>query len=203
MKRNTCTLFNEAAPTSRSPQFYKRKLAMAIGRPELADAPDEDLEKAHDEHMETMNQLIAGGGPILQTDDWRNNLPASMAARGNVANSSAGTPATMANEKQRMAEARLLIRQAVADGMAYDDAFNAVFNARPDLFPKAHASLTNDAQKLKTSVAGREAEAARRREFLALVNEKMETTKFDYDLCFNIVRRERPDLMPPATNARR
>jgi hypothetical protein len=48
-------LWNEAAATTRSADHWKRKTAMAIGKPELATAPDEELEKAHDEHMTAMS----------------------------------------------------------------------------------------------------------------------------------------------------
>lgn len=42
---------NEAAATSLSADTWKRKTAMAIGKPELANASDDDLMKAHDAHM--------------------------------------------------------------------------------------------------------------------------------------------------------
>jgi hypothetical protein len=53
-------LANEAAAappaTTRGAQHWKRKTAMAIGRPELATGGDDELDAAHDEHMRLMNE---------------------------------------------------------------------------------------------------------------------------------------------------
>ncbi len=51
----TFDLANEAA-TTRGAQHWKRKTAMAIGKPDLAGGGDDELDAAHDEHMRLMNE---------------------------------------------------------------------------------------------------------------------------------------------------
>jgi hypothetical protein len=45
--------------TERPPQHWKRKAALAIGRPELANASDEELEAAHDAHKRHVSGSIS------------------------------------------------------------------------------------------------------------------------------------------------
>jgi hypothetical protein len=102
--------------TNRSAAHWKRKAAMAIGRPELADASDEELEAAHDEHTESILKMMG-------VDDGA-SVP-TPPHPGAVANESS---------QQRMALASTLVNEKVNQGLTYDEAFNLVLNSRPDLF---------------------------------------------------------------------
>ena len=72
-------LANEAAPNNRSAEHWKRKAAMAIGRPELADGSDDDLEAAHDAHMQAAYEMANAPDVELVSSRrrWRKELPST------------------------------------------------------------------------------------------------------------------------------
>jgi hypothetical protein len=113
---------NTKTETKRSAQAWKRKTAMAIGRPDLAEAPDEQLEAEHDAHMEKVLEIANAFPTDPQSSLIRNGMPPGPAS---VANESSNT---------RTALALSLVNEKVSHGMNYDDAFNQVLKTRPDLF---------------------------------------------------------------------
>jgi hypothetical protein len=168
--------------TQLSPEHWKRKLAMAIGRPELASAPDEELEAAHDEHeLEVRQELVEGGDYIMPPG------PAS------VVNSapSVSAPPTLANAKQRSEYLQGLVREVrQKQGISHDAAYNHVRTLHPELFSNSAPVGGTLSKKQLASLE------QRREEIAVLVNQKMETNGVDYDEAFFRVQRDNPQLFP-------
>ncbi len=51
---------NDSSPGCRTADFWMRKAALAIGRPDLAEGSDDDLVEAHDAHMVAMMDACVG-----------------------------------------------------------------------------------------------------------------------------------------------
>jgi hypothetical protein len=180
-------LANAASETNRTPQHWKRKAAMAIGRPEMAESPDEDLEEAHDDHMEAVyatpdetadmaNEAVpyGVGNPLPMPPG-----PASVVG--------AATGSDLENLQQRAAWINGQIRQIMhSQGLSYEQAFEQVSKLYPQYFkmPGAPAAVT------RQQIAN---ERARCENVKALVNAKMEQG-CDYETAFASVRREMPHL---------
>jgi hypothetical protein len=63
-----------AKDTAMSAKFWKGKTAQAIGKPELADAADEDVLAAHDKHMALCNEMDDADAPdVMTTDNEKKN----------------------------------------------------------------------------------------------------------------------------------
>jgi hypothetical protein len=175
-------LANEKAPfvTTRSAQQWKRKTAAAIGKPDLATASDEDLEDAYDKHI----QLVAD---MSLVDD-----PFSSDATGNLIKGGMppGPAAVVGNEAGRRATINLLVNEAMARGMNYEDAFCALQNSRPELFKVAPGQLSNERTRDPKAT---KAENDRLNQVQVLVNEKMKQG-IEYDNAFRSVQRDNPHL---------
>jgi len=175
--------------TERSPEFWKRKAAMAIGRPELATASDEELDAAHDAHMNSAYRMAAAmddaPGSLV-----RDNMPPGPAS---VANEN---PLAFTNEKQRSVLLEGLMNEAAhRQGITRDEARRQLRTLRPELFPK----------KVETGPTPEQicAQKERQSQALALVNEKMEGSSLDYETAFRQVKRENPHLFPTAKSSKK
>jgi hypothetical protein len=128
MKNNQNGFANERATTTKSADYWKRKTAMAIGKPELADGDDDELEKAHDAHIVAMQESSDPDFPQVNGSMVRKGMPPGAAAV---------SPASVSNESSRRSAVQLLVNDAMSKGMSYDNAFRAVAESRPDLIPPA------------------------------------------------------------------
>jgi hypothetical protein len=186
-------LANEAAATSRSAQHWKRKTALAIGRPDLANADDESLEAAHDAHMQAANELEdAPPGPVEISAD----------------NEEKGKEDGLANEelvKTRKKLAETLVGGAIAAGRILPAKKDHWLEQFANDFDAAETALANEkAGVIKTRpVTGNLGdqsqqhianETARREKVDELVNEEMGKNGGDYDKAFAKVQRHHKEL---------
>jgi len=182
----------EKTVTTRSSNHWKRKTALAIGRPELANSSDELLEAACDEHALAVQRLMAEGDDEGKTDavpprkmdpDTRAKtyMPPGPASVVNSAPS-------LLNEEQKRATFAGLVNEVVnRQGIDRGEAVRQVQILHPELYPRAEAPKGRSKEQVRQ-------EEDRRREILHLVNEMMQAGGGDYDLCYRVVRTDRPDL---------
>ena len=160
---------------------------MALGRPELAEAPDEELEKAHDEHLIAVQNSLASTVGASGESTIPRGMPASAkvpdASEGNV-----GIFAPVALSKvQKSAEFRRLVNELTRGGVALDQACRNVAVLHPE--------LTNERQlpSSKTNFAQRSAEKAKRDEAQLLIKE-MTDNGIEYDEAFASIQNSHPQL---------
>jgi hypothetical protein len=158
---------------------------MAIGKPELADAPDDELLLAHDKHLALCQQMLAS------EDHPESTIPRGMPASAKVPNEapkpSIPKLATNLTQEQRSAQFQALVNEAVhRQGIPIADAVNQVMVLHPELHRRAELPA-KPTQKQKNE------EENRRNAVMALINEKAEHG-MEYDAAFASVQRERPDL---------
>jgi hypothetical protein len=113
--------------TGKLADFWKKKTAQAIGRPELADAADEKLEKAHADHMDEVARLNASDdGSMIKAVDGAKMPP--------------GPASAATNEQERRSAVSTLINAKMKEfgGCDYNTAFNQVRRENPQLFGAMH-----------------------------------------------------------------
>jgi len=172
-------LANEAAPNNRSAEHWKRKAAMAIGRPELADGSDDDLEAAHDAHMQAAYEMANAPDvelPNSATYGEGNNQP---------------MPPGPASATEKFQKLQQLIASLVQEAMetqkiSYEAAYQHVRIVYPQYFPETYRP--GSAQQISN-------DSSRREEFYALVNARI-GDGMDRTEAFVSVQRENPDLLP-------
>lgn len=126
-------LCNAAAPseTNLSAKFWKGKAAQAIGKPDMANSPDEDLIKAHHNHMEMCNDMEASLGNSPEVTD--NSAQPSGARLAQMVTNEAATRKTI--NKDRFKTVTALVNSFISDdGLGYDEAFIRVQRKYPQLF---------------------------------------------------------------------
>jgi hypothetical protein len=191
----------EKTETTRSPLHWKRKTAMAIGRPELANSGDELLEAACDDHALAVQRLMAEGDdegktvavPPREMDPGaraKTSMPPGPASVVNVA-------PPLLNEGQKRAKFQGLVNEAChRQGIDRGEAIQQVQTLHPELYPSAEAPKGRSKEQVRQ-------EEDRRREIMHLVNEMMQAGGGDYDLCYRVVRSDRPDLFAGMTEPAR
>jgi len=199
-------LANEGATTTRSAQHWKRKTAMAIGKPALADGDDETLEAAHDRHMQSMaNELAAmPPGPGEVTSAENEKTPEQKAAElAEASRKEKERVDALANEQVvavRKENVELQLTNAIsagrilpADKAAWEEKFGKDYEG-------SKTALANEKPKLKTTprtvglgninAETVEKEQDRQSKVLELVNEAMPKFNGDYDKAFQSVKHD-------------
>jgi hypothetical protein len=178
--------------TNRSASHWKRKAAMAIGRPDLATEPDDVLEKAHDAHMNAMMQIM----DEVEDKDMPPG-PASVANSFSLANEAASKspmPTQFRDKRQKEAYREGLIAETMQrQNVTRDRAIRYIETMYP--------SLARDEKPPVRSARQIEAANERTSEILHLVNEKQKDysefrSEEAYEKAFAFVRSTRPDLFP-------
>jgi hypothetical protein len=210
LRGETCALANEKA-AGKPADYWKRKTAMAIGKPELADASDDDLEKAHDAHMAAMS--------MANDEEDATTTPAPALAnerRAQQKDETGQEPLRLANEKIAAAQkksADLLIANAMTEGRILA-ATKADWEGRfANDFEEAEEALKGEKKKLNTSArsvglandnsGAHVTETERRGKVQSLVNEEMTKNGGDYDLAFTTVQRLHKSLFEPKPAAKK
>jgi hypothetical protein len=174
-------LANDAATTAKPGQFWKRKCAMAIGKPELEDASDDDLESAHDAHMSEVAALCGGQSDSSEQPALANDATIVTYGDDNDRAMPPG-PASIVGEKQRNAFLSGEVRKAqTQQGIGYDAAWVYVRALYPQYFPTTQSTKRMTPQQIAN-------EEKRRSAVSNLVNEKMAALKCDYDTAFTRVQ---------------
>jgi hypothetical protein len=179
-----------------SPQWWKRKSAIAIGRPELATASDDELDAAHDAHVANIMDVLASGD---EESDLRKKaeagLPPAMRSPATSATTSMPPgPASVSNEatplmneEQRGAIFRATVQEIQKRGLEIGEAVSEAMKLRPDLYTSPRATTVPNWKQ-------RREEESRRSKIVELLNEKIRAGAGDYDLCYNCIRLEHPEL---------
>jgi len=182
--------------TTRSAQHWKRKTAMAIGRPDLAEAPDEDLEAAHDAHLQLINDMDdedAPPGPAEVIDNKKLRADAAVQA--------------LANERRERAQeliAGALVSGRIkpADKAQWETDFLSDFTGTKARLANAKSAVLK-VQPRTANLGQRETgaddvlahEKGRSLKVQALVNEKMAGhSGLTYHAAFTLVQSENPAL---------
>ncbi|MCE0484510.1 MAG: hypothetical protein LV479_09760 [Methylacidiphilales bacterium] len=196
----TPLIANEA--TSRSADHWKRKTAMAIGKPALAEASDEDLEKAHDAHMTAMNAALANDetdappGPAeAMAENEKKELEAKLA---NAASETEKAKKLLADERKSRAD--LLIANALSEGRILPASKNEWTGKFANDFSAGETALAAETKKLKTdsktgnlghqSTAAMANAAERRERVEQLVQEALPMCGNDRDRAFLKVQKD-------------
>jgi hypothetical protein len=200
----TAYMANEKTDTGKPAQFWKRKTAMAIGKPDLADASDDDLEKAHDEHMCALANEMEEEPALLA-----NERKTTAAATQNTSKTGdeIAEETRLANEKVTALQKKsgdLLLANALSEGRILPATKKEWEGKFANNFEEAEAALTKEAKKLNTTsrtngIAGASGmvlanEAERRNQVQTYVGEEMDKNGGDYDRAFSTVQHKHKDL---------
>lgn len=190
-------LANEASATTRSAQHWKRKTAIAIGKPDMAEGDDEALEAAHDAHMQMANEFASmpeGPGEVTGAENEQQTAEQLEQAEKD-------RKTALANEEvaaARKETSDLLIANALKEGRILPAEKTGWEGKFANEFEATKTALANEKVKIKTkprtldlgnenSVA-ESTEQERRQAIEALVNEEMPKHNGDYQKAWDSVR---------------
>jgi hypothetical protein len=195
----TFGLANEAAATTRGAQHWKRKTALAIGRPDLAEGADDDLDAAHDKHMQLMNEeeeMPPGPETVSGAENTVHKTEAEIAA-----DEKAGKDLALANEQlaARINEnIELQLANAITSGKitpaekpVWLGKFANDYDGTKDELSKAPVKVKTTPKTAGLGAPSVEAvanEQERQEAVLGLVNEVMERDSLTYTPAFNKVK---------------
>ena len=148
----------EKTETKRTANHWKNKTSLAIGRPELANASDEDLEEACDDHSLAVLRLLKEG------DDGKTvaGLDPVTAKAMRVTPPPASTMPNTAQSVGERIQALVNAERAADPKLSFEAAWDKVRYRCPDLFNTKAPKSPNFAERRK--------EEARRNEVTFLIS---------------------------------